>query len=133
MQQYSCKKKLLGLGVHSFLVCLIASFLSGRCQRTKYKSTYSDPQPIFYRVPQSTLLGQLLFLVMINDLVTTLDDRWKYVDDLSLIECCRKHLPSRAGSLMNDICQEANVDKMTVNFDKSVILTFSFFKIYASF
>ena len=74
---------------------------------------------------------------MINDLATTLDDRWKYVDDLSLIECCRKNLPkrknrknrkNRAGSLINDICQEAKVDKMTVNFDKSVILIFSFSK-----
>ena len=65
---------------------------------------------------------------MINDLATTLDDHWKYVDDLSLIECCRKNLPSRAGSLKNDICHEAKVDKMTVNFDKSVILIFSFSK-----
>ena len=79
-------------------------------------------------------MGPLLFLVMINDLATTLDDRWKYVDDLSLIECCRKNLPSRAGSLMNLLClvgqrcQEAKVDKMTVNFDKSVFLTFSFLK-----
>ena len=68
-------------------------------------------------------MGPLLFLVMINDLATTLDDRWKYVDDLSLIECCQKNLPSRAGSLMDDICQDLKVDKMTVNFDKSVILT----------
>ena len=71
-------EKLLNLGVHTYFIPWII----------KYAGSTSDWLPITAGVPQGTKLGQILFLVMINNLnIPDLESHtWKYVDDVSLPE-----------------------------------------------
>ena len=119
--------------VPHFLVNIIASFLSNRSQVVKYKNVYSDSLPISCGVPQGTLLGPLLFLVMINNLANESADRWKFVDDMSLLEKCRRNIKSSAMEILEDVASEAAQSKMKVNSQNYNIMTLSFLKSKPSF
>lgn len=122
------QKLLVEFSVNPNLVSVIRSFLSNRFQRVKYKKVFSDPQPVFCGVPQGTILGPILFLVMINNIASDMESRWKYVDDLSIVEICDKGDSSRAAAIIEKVRQESASSLMTVNEKKSNILPFYFFK-----
>ena len=94
------QKLLVEFSVNPNLVSVIQSFLSNRFQRVKYKKVFSDPQQVFCGVPQGTILGPILFLVMINNIASDMESRWKYVDDLSIVEICDKGDSSRAAAII---------------------------------
>ena len=58
----------------------------------------------------------------------SMPDRWKYVDDLSIAELCDKNIQSSAANIMADISDDAAADRIAVNVQKFVVLTFSFLK-----
>ena len=62
-----------------------ADFLHDRYLRVKLGQHKSSWRSIHAGVPQGTKLGPLFFLVMINDLQTTLP-LYKYVDDCTVYE-----------------------------------------------
>ena len=97
--------KLSDMGVPSWLLKVVMAFLTNRKMVVKYKSKISSIKDLPGGGPQGTLLGLLLFLVLIND--TGFDDQTnnagelltskrnmklvnnihlKYVDDLTLAE-----------------------------------------------
>jgi len=104
---------------------MISSFLSNRIQVVKYLNVYSDVLPIYNGVPQGTLLGQILFLTMINSLCVNIPDRRKFVDDLTVLETCFKNLKSNP---MESIPDDAVASNIRVNTLKSTVLTISFSK-----
>ena len=59
--------KLSDLGVPSWLLKLVISFLQDRSMIIRYNGASSSPVPLPGGGPQGTLLGLLLFLVLIND------------------------------------------------------------------
>ena len=61
--------KLSDMGVPSWLLKLVASFLQNRTMIVRFKGKLSNPKPLPGAGPQGTLLGLLLFLVLVNDVV----------------------------------------------------------------
>ena len=73
------------LNVPLILLNWCASFLQDRFQRVKLGQVKSSWESINAGVPQRTKLGPLFFLVMINDLSTSLPI-YKYIDDCTIFE-----------------------------------------------
>ena len=64
------------------------SYLSDRKMRVKFNGETSQEHQLIGGGPQGTLLGGIEYLVQSNDNADCLDqeDRFKYVDDLSILE-----------------------------------------------
>jgi hypothetical protein len=82
--------KLCLLYVPPTLLNWCASFLRNRQQRVKLQSVKSGWNFIHAGVPQGKKLGPLFFLVMINDLTTTVP-MYKFVDDVTMSEIISLH------------------------------------------
>ena len=78
--------------------------------------------------PQGTILGPLLFLIMVNDLATVHNDRWKYVDDTSLSETIMKGEQSHLQSLIDVTEKWCRENDMVLNHTKCKELIISFAK-----
>ena len=114
--------------IDPLLVNIVISFLSDRSQVVKYKNTFSNPLPRYCGIPQGTLLGPLLFLVMINEIGKEFPQRWKYVDDLSILEVCHRNIKSDPVEILTQCSDESKNLNMTVNPTKSQIMTINFLK-----
>ena len=81
-------KKFIQLGVRPSLIPLLASYLTNRKMKVKFNGEMTEFLKLVGGGPQSTLLGQIEYLVSINDSADSVpeDDRFKYIDDLSLLQ-----------------------------------------------
>lgn len=67
--------KLRHLGIGGKIGSWIHNFLSGRTQRVKVNNAQSKPANVTSSVPQGTVLGPILFLILIMDIDTNVNSR----------------------------------------------------------
>ena len=81
-------QKFLQLGVRPALIPLLCSYLSDRTMKVKFNGEISELFRLIGGGPQGTLLGQIEYLVNSDDNADCVapDDRYKYVDDLSILQ-----------------------------------------------
>ena len=121
-------RKLSSMDVPQAIINWIANFLTEREQRVKLGVCTSGWQKLNGGVPQVTVLGPILFLVMINDLLSGWQDRWKYVDDTNVAECIRPNCPSHLQEVVNDITTWTMNNNMKLNITKCKELIIDFSK-----
>ena len=81
-------QKFLKMGVRPALVPVLASYLTGRDMQVKFNGKYSTTHDLPGGGPQGTLVGLIEYFVQSNDNADCVepDKRFKYVDDLSILE-----------------------------------------------
>ena len=81
-------QKFIQLGVRASLIPLLISYLSDRKMQVKFNGEVSRILTLIGGGPQGTLLGGLEYLVQSDDNTATVepDDRYKYIDDLSVLQ-----------------------------------------------
>ena len=121
-------RKLIDIGVSPSVVATICSFLSDRTQTLRYQGASSTPQQLTCGVPQGTKLGPIIFLVMVNDAASTTVNRWKYVDDLSLVEVLSKDQQSQMQQHMNTLTDWCRENSVTPKPQKCKVMQISFLR-----
>ena len=81
-------KKFIQLGVRPSIIPLIASYLTDRKMKVKFNGEMSEFLALIGGGPQGTLIGQIEYLVQSNDNADMIapEDRFKYIDDLSILQ-----------------------------------------------
>ena len=92
------------------------------------RPVFSDWEFVNGGVPQRTILGPLLFLIMVNDLAVTYNNRWKYVGDSSLSETIIGGKQSHLQTVIHDIQKWCTENDMVLNHAKCKELIISFAK-----
>jgi Reverse transcriptase (RNA-dependent DNA polymerase) len=116
-------KKLYKYGIRGIELKWFESYLEGRCQRVLYNKNYSDEQEITLGVPQGSTLGPLLFILYINDIVSTIQHCTinLFADD-TLIYITGKNLEDMAEKLNMDLVVVAKwmkANKLMLNLNKT--------------
>ena len=114
--------KLPRMGIVGDELNWIAKYLSGRYQYVRYDGVRSDREPVQYSVSQGSILGPLLFLLLIDDVIKSLkdcsiqihaDDTVIYTSgsDISVIE-------QTLASKMNNITRWLDRNRLVINLKK---------------
>ena len=81
-------QKFIKMGVRSSLIPILASYLTDREMQVRYNDSYSGTHSLPGGGPQGSLVGLIEYFVQSNDNADSVDPdlRFKYVDDLSVLE-----------------------------------------------
>ena len=118
--------KMRKLDINESITNWVIDFLSGTKQRVKISGVFSDWLPVNGGVPQGTVLGPILFLIMVNDLVVDHDRRWKFVNNTSVSEVINKNEMGKMQYLVNDINTWCTKNDMKLNQTKCKDMIISF-------
>ena len=119
-------KKLVHLGVRSSIIKLLISFLSNRTHNTNMFGVKSEFLTITCGVPQGTVIGPKLFVILINGEKSLLVKSLKFVDDKTLVHSYSVDPTKILQEALNIELEETRRDKMIINENKCNVITFNF-------
>ena len=108
------------MGVRRELLPWIGDFLSNRKQQVKMNGVSSDWRDVTCGVPQGTKIGPIVFLAMVNDVAQGHNDRWKFVDDITVAARSKPTVSTNPvlQHTMEAISADADNDHMLINIAK---------------
>ena len=145
-------KKFIKMGVRPALIPVLVSYLTDREMQVRFNNKYSSTHKLPGGGPQGTLVGLIEYLVQSNDNADCVDPdmRYKYVDDLTVLELVlfaglltdynfKQHIASDIGIdehyvPADSLTTQANLDQiaawteenqMKLNEDKSKYMVFT--------
>ena len=121
-------RKLKKIGINGMLGRWLHCFLTGRYQRVIVNGTKSDPVPVVSGVPQGSVLGPLLFLILIGDIdqdvatsfISSFADDTRVGHEISSKDDCRLLQQD-----LQAVFDWANANNMEFNSDKFEHLRYS--------
>lgn len=106
------------------IIRLIVSFLSNRFQRVCVNGTCSSWSLVTSGVPQGSVLGPVLFCLVIDDLTPVCENTSivKYADDVTFLHFIRTASDDKLQSEMCHLVSWSTFVKLPINFDKSCVM-----------
>ncbi|CAH2094200.1 unnamed protein product [Euphydryas editha] len=123
-------KKLECLGIRDLQLKLFESYLTERKQCVKIENFTSEDVPVYFGVPQGSILGPTLFIAYINDLCQLVLPNAKiitYADDTALLFSGKSwtEVFSNAQTGFDTVMNWLNENILTLNVAKTKYITFS--------
>ena len=119
--------KLYAYGIRGRGHKLIKNYSTNRKQTVRIDSQTSDPQTITTGVPQGTILGPLLFILYVNDLLTSMPDNsiLSSADNTAVVATGKTW--AEVENIMNNFLEDVSIwlslNKLTLNTQKTVYIT----------
>ena len=121
-------QKLVQLGVRGKIINLLISFLSDRSHNTNFMGNKSEFTSITCGVPQGTVTGPKLFVILINGDKCNLVANYKFVDDKTLALSYSGDPTKILQEVLDIEFNETIKDKMIINESKCHLMNFNFSK-----
>ena len=121
-------RKLLDLKIHESLVKWIASFISDRSVATRTWGQVSSDLPLHCGVPQGTVLGPLLFIIMVNENWDPTSRIYKYVDDTTIAVAYKPGDTPPIQEILQRASEWTKANNMKINPKKCAVLNYKFNK-----
>ena len=121
-------QKLVVLGVRKRVIKLIISFLSNRSHSTCIQGNKSEYVNITCGVPQGTVTGPRLFVILINDDKCDFLSNYKFVDDKTLALSYSGNQTETLQRALDIESTHTVENKMTINENKCNVIEFNFSK-----
>ena len=121
-------QKLTKLNVRTSIIKLIVSFLQNRSHCTKFSNQLSDFEIITCGVPQGTVSGPKLFVILIDGVKCDIVSNFKFVDDKTLSYSYSGDPTEVLQTALSIEESETVKDKMLINANKCSVITWNFSK-----
>ena len=116
----------LQLNLDPRLIRFVSSFLANRMQRIAYNGDFSNWSPVSSGVPQGSVLGPILFCLVMNDLSFSCPNSQfiKYADDVLVLHFLKSQADDSLQVEWNSLVSWSNRVNLPLNYDKCCVLDF---------
>lgn len=122
--------KLELVGIRGITLEIFKNYLQNRTQRVKVEEHLSEEEPVYYGVPQGSILGPILFQIYVNDLcnMTLINAKiYAYADDTAIIVNGPSwdSVKNSAELALAKITKWLNTNLLTINLKKTCYIPFA--------
>ena len=114
----------VNLGVPAHTIAWISSFLKDRTQCVRVGEDFSSWSIISSGVPQGSVLGPVLFCMVIDDFTCACSNSLcvKYADDVSILHFVRKSSDDNLQTEWNNVVDWSRTKRLPINMSKSCVM-----------